>query len=109
MRQVATRLFIIDCYNTNGRLRASVDEISPQVSPFLLSQTPQLQVLLLSLPSFHHDYNHHWMGKCSATNLMIESIPWPSYEYVSRFSHWLQKYLIDLLPRDKNLSLQVAG
>lgn len=48
------------------------------------------------------------MEKFPATNLMIESIPWPSYEYVSLFSHRLQKYLIALLPRDKNLSLQVA-
>lgn len=36
MRQVATRLFTIDYYNTDGRLRASVDEISPQVSPFFI-------------------------------------------------------------------------
>lgn len=48
------------------------------------------------------------MGNFSATNLMIESIPWPSYEYVSRFSHRIQEYLIALLPRDENLSLQVA-
>lgn len=48
------------------------------------------------------------MGKDFATNLMIESIPWPSYEYVSRFSHRLQECLIALLPRDKKLLLQVA-
>lgn len=48
------------------------------------------------------------MGKFSATNLMIESIPWPSYEYVSRFSRRLQERLIASFPRDINLLLQVA-